>query len=120
MALIFVVSAQPRVPLPDFSSSDKVLHFAAYSVLGVALALGGAPAGVARGALVAAGSLYGATDEIHQHFVPGRSMEALDWVADTLGVMAGVLLTYGFFQRRARAGRGGALPAQAGADTLPR
>ncbi|HJW08133.1 MAG TPA: VanZ family protein [Holophagaceae bacterium] len=30
-------------------------------------------------------SLYGVTDELHQHFVPGRSCDGLDWVADTVG-----------------------------------
>jgi len=118
MALIFAVSAQPRVPLPDVRNSDKVSHFAAYAVLGALLAYGGAQTGVGPVALVAAGSLYGASDEIHQGFVPGRSPEVWDWVADTLGALAGVLATFRFFQRRARAGRGGTPPARPGADTL--
>jgi UDP-2,3-diacylglucosamine pyrophosphatase LpxH len=40
--------------------------------------------------LVVAG--FGATDEWHQAFVPGRSCELLDWVADTLGGGLGLLL----------------------------
>ena len=30
-------------------------------------------------------ALYGAADEIHQRFVPNRSCDVLDWLADTLG-----------------------------------
>lgn len=35
-------------------------------------------------------SLYGATDEWHQYFVPGRACELGDWVADTLGGALGL------------------------------
>jgi VanZ family protein len=34
-------------------------------------------------------SFYGATDEIHQFYVPGRTMEVYDWIADTLGGLLG-------------------------------
>ncbi|SHE23773.1 hypothetical protein BPUTEOMOX_1817 [methanotrophic endosymbiont of Bathymodiolus puteoserpentis (Logatchev)] len=30
-------------------------------------------------------SLYGASDEWHQSFVPGRMSDTQDWLADTLG-----------------------------------
>jgi UDP-2,3-diacylglucosamine pyrophosphatase LpxH len=35
-------------------------------------------------------SLYGASDECHQYFVPGRSCEFGDWLADSLGAALGV------------------------------
>lgn len=35
------------------------------------------------------GSLYAATDEIHQYFVPGRACMFRDWVIDTVGVLIG-------------------------------
>lgn len=38
------------------------------------------------------GSLYAASDEIHQMFVPGRSGELRDVLLDSLGVFLGVLL----------------------------
>lgn len=37
----------------------------------------------------AAGVLYAATDELHQHFVPGRAMLAFDVMIDSAGVLLG-------------------------------
>jgi VanZ family protein len=34
---------------------------------------------------------FGVSDEVHQSFTPGRSMEIADWVADTLGATVAVL-----------------------------
>jgi VanZ family protein len=111
MAAIFVASAQHTVRLPDVDNSDKMLHFAAYAGLGVLLAYGGAPAAVGRLPLIAIGSLYGASDEVHQSFVPGRTPDPADWVADTLGAIAGVLAAHTYFsRRRARAAVPGADP----------
>ena len=83
---------QPLEPLTILS--DKVIHFGLYSVMGAALAwvrvVG--PRNPPHLALVALGSLYGALDEFHQSFVPGRTPEVSDWVANTLGVLAGYVL----------------------------
>jgi len=35
-------------------------------------------------------SVFGASDELHQSFTPGRSMDVLDWVADTIGAIVAV------------------------------
>lgn len=40
------------------------------------------------------GTLYAASDELHQLFVPGRSGELTDAMLDSLGVLLGVLLIY--------------------------
>ena len=114
MAVIFVASAQPTVRLPDFRESDKVSHLAAYAVLGGLLAYGGAQTGTGPLPLMIAGSLYGASDEFHQSFVPGRGPDVRDWLADTAGVILGVLALHRFFSRRARA------CAPPGADPLRR
>jgi len=42
---------------------------------------------------------YGAFDEIHQIFIPNRSAELLDWIADILGATSGGLLAYFFLKR---------------------
>ncbi|MBQ8095310.1 MAG: VanZ family protein [Clostridia bacterium] len=41
-------------------------------------------------------SLYAMTDEFHQSFVPGRSMELRDVLIDTAGAALGLLLFYCF------------------------
>ena len=50
------------------------------------------------------GVLYGATDEIHQMYVPGRSPDVLDWFADAAGVAAACFL-YTRWRCAARAAR---------------
>jgi VanZ family protein len=35
--------------------------------------------------------LYGATDEIHQYFVPSRSCDIFDWFADATGALLATL-----------------------------
>jgi VanZ family protein len=53
---------------------------------------GGRWAGVTVGALASAWLLaaaFGATDEWHQMYVPGRFPELRDWVADAAGALAG-------------------------------
>ena len=37
-------------------------------------------------------SLYGISDEFHQSFVPGRTPDVVDWLADTSGALLAVLL----------------------------
>ena len=41
------------------------------------------------GIVLAATLIYGASDEIHQYFVPGRNASWTDWLADTLGGLIG-------------------------------
>lgn len=87
---------------------DKAAHFVLYAILGSALAwvrLQREPP-PPHGLLIVLGILYGLSDEIHQMYVPGRSPDVADLVADALGVMTG----YGLFLRwrgRAQAGNPG-------------
>jgi VanZ family protein len=99
MAAIFVVSGVANLgPLPA-NTSDKVGHFAAYSLLGWLLLrafAGAAWSGYSgRAGLYAwgASSVYAMTDEFHQRFVAGRSADVRDWVADVLGAALGVAVT---------------------------
>jgi len=81
-----------------FPHQDKVAHAAGYAVLGALLVRafrGSRPETGWRmlwllGA-VAAG-LYGLTDELHQSFVPTRSADPADFVADIVGGAAGAWL----------------------------
>lgn len=71
---------------------SPLCHFAEYLVLGALLAnaLGVHRSRARAFALaLALASVYGATDEIHQLFVPGRMCDPLDWAVDTAGAAAG-------------------------------
>jgi VanZ family protein len=105
-ALIFLASSRPTVPVPLPGNTDKVAHFGAYSVFGVALGYARHVTGIPLAAAAVAGGLYALSDEVHQGFVPGRAPEFGDWVADAAGVLAGLAA----FQlwRRLRSGRSGA------------
>lgn len=100
MGLIFALSSI-RISAPlirDVPFQDKGVHFIEYLVLGFLCAyaarrtwLDRAPARtILFGAFLAAA--WGFSDELHQAFVPGRSADIVDFVADTLGASAGALL----------------------------
>jgi VanZ family protein len=70
------------------------VHVAAYAGLGAlsARATGKGLRDVSWRAVLAAvviSSLYGVSDEYHQLFVPGRSFDILDMVADIIGSIVG-------------------------------
>jgi VanZ family protein len=73
---------------------DKVAHFGMYAVLAslVTIAVRGQSALVRTVVLtIAAIAVFAAVDEWHQKFIPGRSTELADWVADSLGGITGVI-----------------------------
>jgi len=89
--LIFAFSAIPSLS-SGLGTWDLVLrkaaHLAEYAILGALLvrALRSAPLALL------AGSAYAITDEVHQVFVSGRQGSPLDWLIDTVGVAAGILV----------------------------
>jgi VanZ family protein len=97
MAWIFYLSSQSE-PMPSVTTRvwDKGIHFTAYAVLCVLFcrALHGEGLAALRLALLATllTSAYGASDEVHQSFVPERSAGADDWLADTTGAAAAAAL----------------------------
>lgn len=87
-AFIFWLSSQARpVFFGPLSLNDKVKHMALYGVFAWLVYHALAPAVRGRAPLfwmtVLLVSLYGASDEVHQFFVAGRSADVMDWVADT-------------------------------------
>jgi len=111
MALIFAVSSlkQPPLPMPKFEwlTIDKLYHFIEYAILGILLAwafVKAKPSVVPSRLiwLIAAvlSILYGASDEWHQTFVPGRYATFADWIADVLGSTAGVLAVYLYYKKK--------------------
>jgi VanZ family protein len=90
LALVIVLaSSRPRLAAPGIEYGDKYGHFAVYGLLATLICRLGSGWRAAAWALVAA-SLFGVSDEWHQSFVPGRSTEVADWVADTCGAALAV------------------------------
>ena len=107
MVLIFVLSSISGLgPIPG-GVDDGVAHALQYAVLAALLLRGLAGArwrgvGVRVAALaVLLATLYGVTDEAHQWFVPGRTAEVTDLVADALGaaVATGVICGWSIVRR---------------------
>jgi VanZ family protein len=98
-ALIYWLSSQKSLPMPKvFDFQDKVVHAGAYFVMSL-LAWRYFRHFSQRtfiSFILAVGfcSFYGATDEWHQSFVPGRSSDIFDWVADTTGA---IFAMWGFY-----------------------
>jgi len=88
--LIVFLSSQTTLPVSLHGGRDKLAHFGAYAVLGFLLAHGQHRAGIALLWAIVLGWLFGAFDEMYQGLVPGRTPAFADWVADALGVLAGV------------------------------
>jgi len=104
-ALTFWLSASPDAQgaagFLDLSPPwDKLYHAGNFGVLAALLYL--ATGRVWLAVLLA--SLYGVSDEVHQAFVPGRSADAADWLADTAGalVAVGLLRWWGRYRAGAR------------------
>lgn len=99
MALIWWLSSLslPDVRLHTFPFGDKGVHFVEYGGLAFLVAHAArrtwARHHPARTLALAVWItvLWGLVDEIHQAFVPGRSSEVLDIVADGAGAVAGAL-----------------------------
>lgn len=96
--LIFIASHQEGVPFDtsDFIFQDKVYHFIAYFIYGLSIQLFLLKYRMVKSKYIIytiiIGSLYGLSDEIHQYFIPNRSTEFFDWVADTLGVICSLTM----------------------------
>ena len=97
--LILTLTSLPGMDVPNIQINDKIEHILAYGGLGFLLNLSlriqnkftivkKYPAWFT----VLIVSSYGALDELHQLFIPGRSCDILDWTADTVGVIIGVTI----------------------------
>ena len=98
--LIFYLSSQPSIETPAlFPGEDKLFHLIAFDILGF-LAMGawqasheGYPTRQVW-LVVLAVMLYGILDEFHQYFVPGRSADVYDVLADAVGGLLGAWAMY--------------------------
>jgi VanZ family protein len=109
MAVSFYLSSRSTLPgIPLFPHADKIVHFVCFGALSAAWAfwfsLETWKNRKWRCALLCVlfTSLYGFLDEFHQSFVPGRSADILDWIADTAGAFPGSLIGLGLLRRITR------------------
>lgn len=106
MLSIFTASSIPDIGQLPGGMSDKSSHSIAYAVLAGLLLralAGGRLSGInwrAASAAVLLATLYGASDEWHQSFVPGRTADRYDILADGIG--AAVAVTAGCLAGAAR------------------
>jgi len=97
--ILFILTTLPGNEAISIGVNDKIEHFGAYGLLSAILYLNlffqkkipllrKYPATFTL--LVA--SLYGMLDELHQIFVPGRTADVRDWLADFIGSLLAVLI----------------------------
>ena len=91
---IYVASSKDTssTPLPPYV--DKLIHFAVFGLLCLMTCWSLSSARIETRKIyniiiaIAITSLYGVSDEFHQSFTPHRSVEFLDWLADTGGAVS--------------------------------
>ena len=95
--LIFIQSSYPSPEnIPSLPYIDKVIHFAAYAILGILFFVAFNTIGFKENInkvimlSILSSSLYGMSDEIHQYFVPYRNADIMDFLADVAGSICGV------------------------------
>lgn len=111
--LIFAASSEDTSSvsfyLPPYT--DKLIHFVEFGLLCLMIcwSLSSAKIGTTwiYKIILAIGitSLYGASDEFHQSFTPHRSVEFLDWLADTVGAVAAGFLWQTITRKRQTKGK---------------
>ena len=105
-ALILVATSIPGGNVPEGPAGmDKFVHFAFYGVLGMLAARARlqevrAPLLPAMTRLLLAVAGFAILDEAHQHFIPGRSADARDALADVAGAAIAIALTAAALSRR--------------------
>jgi len=110
MATILSLSSMRGSPIPtlSFPYADKLAHATIYAVYGALLlrALWLSSPRLAGVIVVVPVVLYvagfGGIDEFYQGFVPHRTPEWLDWVADMSGGLVGALIMWRFRHWRGR------------------
>jgi VanZ family protein len=107
-ALILILTSIPGslIPASPFRNFDKIVHLAIYGVLGwltVRAWANGSRASASALVVLAVVSCFGAIDEWHQQYIPQRSMDLLDWAADTTGAAVGIVLALVNASRRVSA-----------------
>ena len=100
--VILIVSSVPIPAVAAPAGTDKGVHALLYLVLGflaIRSLLNARTVPVWHLLVLVVGVLvFGALDEAHQLFIPGRTADPKDWVADAVGSVAG--MAAGIFRLR--------------------
>jgi VanZ family protein len=105
-SIILALTSYPKLEIPDigFNSIDKVAHLGVYFIFGFLLirALTEGQVQSTRDNVKTAlfGICFAAFDELHQLFIPGRSCDVWDAVADIIGVILGLYIFHVIMIRR--------------------
>jgi VanZ family protein len=109
LLIIFIQSSFSAIELPkvEWISTDKIVHMGVYGLLTflcyISLIHLSNPGILIKSPLLwsaIVSAFYGATDELHQYFVPNRSCEMQDWLADVLGVIIAIVLIKYYLEKR--------------------
>lgn len=103
---IFILSSIPSYSIPSFGikAEDLIVHFLEYSIFGFLLARAFIQSKNRINwklcfLIILIGALYAASDEFHQKFVQGRYSEFSDFLADSGGVIWGLIIFVYQYQR---------------------
>ena len=105
-AFIFLLSSLSIKGKTEIPFLDKGLHLVEFALLGFLLSIGlflsfGSSLRVKSALTLASGIFLGWLDELHQYFVPERSFDVLDIVADSIGILIG-LIVFSYLSRTKR------------------
>lgn len=106
MALIFYLSSRSSFGMLSYIPiSDKLVHFVLYAGLASSLFIGAYKAPLTQyfspyWLVFLIAILYGISDEFHQGFVPNRSVDIRDWLADVSGAAFGLIIIAFYFKLR--------------------
>ncbi len=104
---LFILTTIPADNVPRlFENQDKYEHFIAYCGLAILLSL---TLYFQRSSILISSKAflfallfilaYGAVDELHQLFVPGRYCDFYDWLADSSGGILGIGIVFLFVKK---------------------
>jgi VanZ family protein len=104
--ILFILTTIPADIVPQFfNAQDKLEHFSAYFLLSILLCLTlhfqSKNAQLSNHAVLFTFILvltYGIIDELHQSFIPGRTADITDWLADSFGASFGIWLCSRFIK----------------------
>lgn len=92
--VIFYLSSQTWTGVKLFNNADKLIHIVEYAALGFLCVWSLRTTSLRNRRIIiyvaaTAAAFYGATDEFHQYFVPGREASVVDLFLDAVGAFIG-------------------------------